>query len=349
MLPLIARFPALSGLPHHAIGTFPTPVEEAPALAQVCKADAVFVKRDDQTGPRYGGNKVRKLEFLLGVARASGAERVWTAGAIGSNHCLATTVYARELGLSVQLRHFAQEPTPHVRENCLAVAGLGAELTLGSKWTLPVALRRAQRRARGSAGPRTIAIPAGGSNAVGILGYVNAALEIDEQIRNGTLPAVDRVVVPVGTAGTLAGLAVGFRLAQRPLEVVGVRVIDRIVANRWLLSRLISKTAAFLGRHGVAVPKGGGIRAILDHSEFGDGYGKTTPACDLAVDFAKDQLGLGLEHTYTGKALAWIMNNSQVGHRVLYIDTLNSRSVEALIPPGFGPTDLPAGYRRFFE
>ncbi len=231
--PLFERFPATREIPHTSLATLPTPVQPAPALASSAGVAELWVKRDDRSGEVYGGNKVRKLEFLLGDALAVGAKRVWTLGAIGSHHCLATTLYARALGLRTLVTHSPQPVTAHVRNNCLAVAAAGAELHLAKGWMLPVALATDNVRVRRhQVDLPTYFIPIGGSSPAGALGYVNAALEIDEQIRSGLLPEIDEVYVPVGTAGTLAGLVVGFRLTQRALRVVGVRVVDRVIVNR---------------------------------------------------------------------------------------------------------------------
>lgn len=335
-------------MPHLSLGNFPTPVEEAPALAELSGAAAVWIKRDDLSGERYGGNKIRKLEFILGDAQAKGARRLVTVGAIGSHHCLATAVMGRAAGFDLKALHFPQPVTPHVLQNCLAIGATGAELKLSSKNTLPFALAAAKTRAWFPFGDRPYYVPAGGSSPAGAIGYVNAALEIEQQIEAGEIPPVDAVVAAVGTAGTLAGLIVGFKLARRPIELIGVRVVDRLLANMFMVRRLVRKTEALLRRYGVTVDRFDGVRFSLDHSQFGTEYGKTTPACDRAVEAARKMAGLKLDPTYTGKAMAGVLDGRFGGRSVLFVNTLSSRPVERLVPPDFGPADLPQQYARFF-
>ncbi len=337
------RFSETAALPFRELGTLPTPVQEAGALAEAASAESVWIKRDDLSGVPYGGNKVRKLEFLLGDAIARGASRVWTLGAIGSHHCLATTLYARACGLDVQITHTPQPPTEHVLKNCLAVGALGAEMSLSPYWLLPLAL------ARHRFFDDTYFIPTGGSSAAGALGYVNAALEIDAQVRSGELPEFDTVYVAVGTAGTLAGLVVGFRLAQRPVRIVGARVVDRVIVNRVRIDALIRRTARPISKTGVSLRtwvKRGDYELV--HDQFGAGYGRGTEASERAVRAARELAALELENTYTGKAMAALLAGA-AGQRALYIDTVSSRPVADLIPDGFGYEQLPDAYHAFWH
>lgn len=351
---LFDRFPETRALPFVALGDLPTAVEPAPALSRAAAGPEVWIKRDDRSGALYGGNKVRKLEFLLGEAQARGAKRVWTMGAIGSHHCLATARYARHLGLGALIHHTPQPTTENVRRNCLATAATGAELHLVTTWALPLALASGNVRIRRDEGGPTHFIPIGGSSPTGALGYVNAALEIDAQIARGELPEVDEIYVPVGTAGTLAGLVVGFRAAGRRVRVVGVRVVDRVIVNRVHIDHLIRRTARLLARCGVPVRTWVGRGEYdLVHDQFGPGYGRPTEAAREAVAIAQETTGLSLELTYTGKAMAGLLaratQQGSSARRVLFIDTYSSADLSGAIPEGFGPHDLPAGYARFFE
>jgi D-cysteine desulfhydrase len=352
---LFRRFPALERVPRRSLATLPTPVEPAPELVERAQIGAVWLKRDDLSAEPYGGNKVRKLEFLLADALEAGARGVWTVGAVGSNHVLATTVYAKALGLEVAARHFPQPITDHVRKNCLAVAASGAQLRFGGKLGLVGAVaRRAVLAALFKPTGRLYYVPAGGSSPVGALGYVNAALELVAQVEAGDCPRPDAVFVPVGSGGTLAGLVTGFALAGAPIRVIGVRVVDRIVINRPNLDRLIRGVLRLLARHGVTAPDGPRrLDYELDHSQFGGGYGAPTPAAREAVSLAGEALELPLEQTYTGKAMAGLLANARryLGARgtAMFVDTLNSRPVDDLIPDGFGVDQLPPAYQRFFS
>ncbi|HEX6693602.1 MAG TPA: pyridoxal-phosphate dependent enzyme, partial [Longimicrobiales bacterium] len=203
---------AAAAIPWVELATLPTPIETVtlpPAGGE--NALSVQVKRDDLSGDAYGGNKVRKLEFLLAAARARGATRVVTAGAFGSHHALATTVYARRLGFDVTTILFPQHVTPHVRGIPLMCAALGAEVRFTPRMEgVPFALWRAALDGRG----RTCVIPPGGSDAIGTLGYVEAGLELAAQWQESRSKRPARIHVAAGTLGTAAGLALGLALAS---------------------------------------------------------------------------------------------------------------------------------------
>jgi D-cysteine desulfhydrase len=344
---LFERYPVLAETPYRPIAQLPTPVIEVPELAEQAGLEAVWIKCDNLTATPYGGNKVRKLEFLLADALSKECSAVWTIGAIGSNHCLATTLYAGRVGLDVRVRHFAQPVSENVLRNCLAVGALGARLTLGRRNTIPFAvLKRRMFPDKGC-----YDIPAGGSSAVGALGYVNAGLEIADQIDQGHLPEPDAVVAAVGTAGTLVGLLIGFRLAGMETTVVGVRVVDKLVVNNGTIRGLYKRTVALLAERGVKVPGGKRIGAYrLVHSQYGAGYGSPTEAGRSAVAAASAS-GISLEQTYTGKAMAAVLDpesRPEGAQVILYINTFNSCPVQPLIPEDFGPDRLPPEYARFF-
>src|SRR5439155_5137603 len=178
---LFRAFAALAErVPWLPLGQFPTRVERLAGLAP--SAVELWIKRDDESGAAYGGNKVRKLEFLLAAARVEGARRLVTLGGIGSHHVLATAIYGRQAGFDVDAVVFPQPLNDHVREQMLADVAVGAALHptrgyLGVPWSV---WRR--RRGRDAAW-----IASGGSSPVGTLGYVSAGLEPLEQIARGEL------------------------------------------------------------------------------------------------------------------------------------------------------------------
>ncbi|MBN1946876.1 MAG: pyridoxal-phosphate dependent enzyme [Bradymonadales bacterium] len=354
MYELFERYPQMTGCPHHPLGDFPTPVRSAPELARYLDVDEVHVKCDDQSSALYGGNKVRKLEFLLADALEKGCSRVWTVGAIGSHHVLATALYARQLGLQTEVCHFGQPVNDHVRQTCLAVAATGAHLTLCQRWQLPI-LVAYHRMARGRIRLKreSYYIPGGGSSVLGCMGYVNAALELAAQVAGGQLPRPDVLFVPVGTAGTLVGLLLGFQLAELDVELVGVRVVDRILANRITVRRLAAKAIRWLERRGVCPREGFDRGAFeLDHSQIGEGYGVPTEASLQAVELARSLAGLELETTYTAKSMAALLDLRVRGksrwRRILFWNTYNSCPLDPLIPDGFDHQRLPVVYHPFF-
>ena len=322
-LPLLERFPALARrVGHITLARLPTPVERLP----LADADA-FIKRDDLTGERYGGNKVRKLEFLLAEARARGASRLITVGALGSHHALATTVYGRALGFEVTVVLLPQSPTDHVREVLDAMAAHGAEVrTVRSPATVPagvLAARIAHRR------ERVHVIAPGGSDQHGTLGYVNAALELGRQHDAGELPRPAEVHVAGGTLGTAVGLSLGFALLDWPTVVVAHRITSRAITNRTFARRLAADTLALLraaaptGR--LPSPDQAIARFRIEHGQIGRGYGFGTDAGAAAADWFAANTALRLEATYTAKAAAGFLAAARgVAGPLLYWHTLSS-------------------------
>jgi len=348
---LFRAFPALAEhVPWLPLGRFPTPVTRLEGL--VSPSVELWVKHDDASGNLYGGNKVRKLEFLLGEAHARGARRLVTLGAIGSHHVLATAIYGRQAGFAVDAVVFPQPITEHVREQMLADAAAGARLHpvggyLGVPW-------RVLERRRGN---DAIWIASGGSSPIGSLGYVSAAIELLEQIARGDLPRPDVIYVALGSCGTVAGLLVGLagtpELPRLDARVVGVRVVDRLVSNERVTRRLGARTAALLAARGehwfdhFRPPP-----FVVEHRRFGGAYGRATPESDAAVARAA-AVGMTLEPTYTGKAMAALLADADAGaldgRRVLFVNTYSSADLAPLLAGGPGVAALPRALQRHFD
>jgi 1-aminocyclopropane-1-carboxylate deaminase/D-cysteine desulfhydrase-like pyridoxal-dependent ACC family enzyme len=345
--PLYHALPHLRGVvPHVALGRFPTRVERLDGL--VDSSVELWVKRDDESGAAYGGNKVRKLEFLLAEAQARGARRVATIGAIGSHHVLATAIYGRQLGLEVEAVVFPQPLTDHVREQMLADLACGARLRPTAGYLgVPFAVQRARRPAA------TRWIAAGGSSATGSLGYVSAALELEAQVRSGELVCPDVIYVALGSCGTVAGLLCGLRRWQDPPpEVVAVRVVDRLASNARRVRSLARQIEGLLEPPDGAAPPRPLPNFRVEHRFFGGAYGRSTPAGVEAVRRAA-AAGIRLEPTYTGKTFAALLADAQAGllanKRVLYWHTYNGVDLAPLVASGPGPSALPPRLRRHFE
>jgi 1-aminocyclopropane-1-carboxylate deaminase/D-cysteine desulfhydrase-like pyridoxal-dependent ACC family enzyme len=306
-----------------------------------------WIKRDDVSGDPYGGNKVRKLEFLLGAARARGSRRLITVGAAGSHHALATAIYGRAEGFDVTLVLFPQPLTPHVREVLLLDQALGVELRYTRRMELiPAALFATTMRYRNQ---RAFVIPAGGSDAVGTLGYVNAALELAEQVRAGLLPEPATVVVAAGTLGTAAGLALGFAMAGLKTRIQAVRITARIVTNERVLARLVRGTEVLLKRAGaieLAVAADALARVELLHDHIGAGYGMETERGAAATEqFATH--GIHLDPTYTAKAAAaFIARQEALPKPVLFWQTLSAAGPVAKLRSA-DVADLPKPFREY--
>ncbi len=295
-LPLIERFPALGRIPRAHLATIPTPVE---ALLDAAPDGTLWIKRDDLSGASFGGNKVRALEFLLGNVRPG--DTVLTIGGEGSTHVLTTAYHAARLGAAthaVRWRHEMNQVALTVAERAREMC---AEVTT-TRTVVGTMLRVGWRR---MAAPRAHWIPMGGSSPLGTLGHVNAGMELACQIRDGILPQPHQGVVPLGTGGTAAGLALGFAIAQLPITVVGARIGPRIGANRTRVLRLARATAALIRRaSGSAVPDVRGEAVTVVHDVYGGAYGRVLPAGDDAARRLEGWRGIALDATYSAKAFA---------------------------------------------
>jgi D-cysteine desulfhydrase len=338
---LFRRYPQLADrIPWVRLGAFPTPVQPL----DVGRGD-IYIKRDDLSALPYGGNKVRKLEFLLAAARQRGARRLITVGAAGSHHALATTIYGRQLGFEVTLLLFPQPFTPHVRDILLLDIAFGAELRFTRRMeTVPAALFTTTLRHRAD---RAVVIPAGGSDAVGTLGYVSAALELAEQIEEGSAPRPATIVLAAGTLGTAAGLALGFAIAQMQVHIIAARITSRIVTNERVLTRLIRGAQDILRRAGLSGDHAdAAIRSVeLRHEHIGRGYGIATEAADAATETLA-KVGIHLDPTYTAKAAAALLQGAEsAAGPVLFWHTLSA--AEPPLPAHVGIDNLPAPFRSY--
>jgi D-cysteine desulfhydrase len=347
---LFRRFPGLAGrIPHHSFVPAATPVERATLAGSL----AVYVKRDDRSCPLYGGNKPRKLEFVIAEALARGVRRLVTSGGLGTNHGLATTILGRSVGLATTLVLVDQPVTEHVRRSLRLFACYGAEVVdgrsvPGAVWRGSRALARAALR-----GEKPVLVRPGGSSTIGNLGFVSAGLELAEQVAAGDLPEPALVFLPVGSGGSIAGLAVGLRLAGLATRPVGVLVNDILPPSPRSLARA---ARAVLRRLRQADPR---IPALdfaasdfeLATGAIGAGYGAPTPAA-LEAQRVAAQAGLVLDTTYTAKCLAELLARARADALprapVLFWHTFNSIDVTMGAPP-FRPETLPARLRAIAE
>ncbi|GAA4668201.1 1-aminocyclopropane-1-carboxylate deaminase/D-cysteine desulfhydrase [Nocardioides nanhaiensis] len=287
-----------TSLPHLRLGSAPTPVRRLDADLDL--PVETWLKDESAFGDgAWGGNKVRKLEWIIPAAHARGASTLFTVGGIGTHWGLACALYGAEHGLRTVLGLVDQPVDDHVRAQLARLERSGARLhrypsTTRLKLAAPWLLARYH----------PWYLPAGGSNAVGTLAYVDVALEVAAQVAAGELPAPASVVVPVGSGGTVAGLALGFALAGLPVRVLGVVVNDMVRLDAPTLVRLAGRTSDRLAAHGLADPPRLTERDLdLRTDWLGRTYGDPTPASVAEVERAATA-GLELEPVYTGKALA---------------------------------------------
>ncbi len=353
---LFEAFPVLAErVPHTPFAQLPTPIEAMETLGERYGLAGLYVKRDDLSAQAYGGNKVRKLEFLLADARKKGKKTVMTFGAAGSNHALATALYARQLGLRCVNMLVPQPNAYGVRKNLLLSHRAGAELHYGAN--IPALVMQSLGRAlRISVEERSFPyiIPAGGSSPHGLLGYVAAGFELARQIEEGRMPVPDLVYVAWGTMGTAIGLSLGIEAAGLPSRVMAVRVTDPLLTSERGARRLFGRTNRLLTQSCPAFPRLAFPRErfTLRHEFFGEEYARFTEEGLAAMDCAREECGLRLEGTYTGKTFAALLHDAAqgalAGKQILFWNTCNSRDFSEEIA-GLDYKKLPTPFHRYFE
>lgn len=345
-LALFRRFPGLRDLPRVPFVEVPTPVETL-GLRGVAP-DALWVKRDDRSCALYGGNKPRKLEFVIGAACARGARRLVTTGALGTHHGLATTILAARAGLATTLVLVDQPVDAHVREQLLLMAAHGAEIVHGRN-VAGTALQVSRVMARATLrGERPELVAVGGSSPLGNVGFVAAAFELAEQVATGALPEPRELYVPVGSGGTLAGLVLGGKLLGWRLRPVGVLVTDILPPSPRRLARLAQATWRRMRAADAALPEValGPEDFCVATSQLGAGYGRPTPAARAAAARAA-AAGLALETTYSAKCLAEVLARLEAGvgsQPCLFWNTFNGVDLSAGLPAAV-PESLPRSIR----
>ncbi|MDH3614042.1 MAG: pyridoxal-phosphate dependent enzyme [Gammaproteobacteria bacterium] len=348
---LATAYPRLAQqVPKTHLADLPTPiVQETLNTAQGQRR--VAIKCDNLTSKLYGGNKVRKLEYLLHRASEKKAERVVTFGTVASNHALATALYAKSLGFECTCLLSHQTRTANAARMLNMHLQNGTEiLHYGGDYS-----HRVDTMRRSVQGRQAWIIPIGGSNCLGAVGFVNAGLELAGQIATGELDVPDRLYVANGTMATAVGLALGLALANLPTEIQAVRVTADIFANPKAMRRLLVKTATFLNAFDASIPADLADRAryCLRDEFFGGGYARTNSATDRAIETARAELGLMLETTYTGKAMAAMLYDLEraehAGQSMLFWNTYNSRPLPAGVERPSDVSRLPKEFLRYFD
>lgn len=320
-LPTLAR-----RVPWTPLADVPTAVEPCEALADYFGRGGIFMKRDDLVSKLYGGNKVRRYEFALADALAKGARTIVTAGGLGSTQVMATALFGRELGFRVHAVLFDQPVTAFVRESVLGFAESGATIEHGGGYLETAWLtRRALREHEAS----YLILP-GAPNPTANLGYVDAMLELAEQVARGEAPRPDVIVLPTGSSGTLAALALGAAHLGWSTEIVGVRITSALACNRLTVQAVVASTDRFLTRSDPAWrPARARARWSLFGGAVGAGYGHPTPDAISGSEKLRDLVGSVGEITYTGKALAGLRHLAQCeayrDKTILLWNTLSSR------------------------
>jgi 1-aminocyclopropane-1-carboxylate deaminase/D-cysteine desulfhydrase-like pyridoxal-dependent ACC family enzyme len=329
--PLLDTYETLKAkIPYTPLINMPTPVETFNSAAiNLPELKGLWIKRDEKTNPIYGGNKVRKLEFILSDAK--GKNQIVTMGAIGTNHGVATSIFCRLHGLKSRIILFDQPVTTTVIHNLKLMKINGAKLEYrGSMLSAGLHYYLAQLIPG-----HNYFLPPGGSNVMGCIGYVNAAFELKQQIDNGELPEPDRIICPVGSNGTLAGLTLGCQLAGLKSKVQGISVVPSHlgilpICTTKTVAQLMNRTYRFLRNTSGEVPRLKPTAIDLDDGYCGRGYGHATNEGDTAMEIFR-RWGIVLESTYTAKTAAAALQSCRKNpdDTILYWHTFNSAVLDA--------------------
>ncbi len=296
-------------LPHQSLGFFPTPLVELTRLASLLGGPRIWIKRDDQTGLAFGGNKTRKLEFLLGDAIAKGADTIITAGAAQSNHCRQTAAAAAHVGLKCHLVLGGTEPD-------LATGNLLLDQILGSQihWAgkhrkgedIPILVKELK-----SAGKQPYVIPYGGSNELGALAFVEALKEVELQSHQQRL-SFSHIIFPSSSGGTQAGLMLGQKRLGTSYQLLGIQIdkgeMDQVSLAQSIID-LANQTAGMIGDPVTFSEQD----LILNPNYMGDGYGVVSSREQEAISLTAQTEGILLDPVYTGRAMGGLMDLIRIG------------------------------------
>ena len=311
----------------------PTPLEHLPRLSKLLGGPEIYLKRDDCTGLASGGNKTRKLEFLVGDALAEGATHLVTQGATQSNHVRQTVAAACRFGLGATA--LLEERVDGAASDYYGSGNVFLDRLFGARLEVrPAGLdMNAEMLAVGerlrAQGERPYLIPGGGSNALGALGYVVCAQEILQQINERGLP-IDAVVHATGSCGTQAGLVVGFEGMNSGIPVLGIGVRAAREAQEANVFKLAALTWEKVGLRGELRREA--VQADCDY--VGAGYGRPTSGMIEAVTLLAQYEGVLLDPVYSGKGMAGLIDlirkgRFRRGQNVVFVHTGGSAGLFA--------------------
>ena len=295
------------------LGHLPTPLEPMDRLSEILGGPRLWVKRDDCTGLSSGGNKTRKLEFLMADAQSKGADTIITQGATQSNHARQTTAAAAKLGMECHIlledRTGSNDNNYILNGNVLLDRLHGASVSKRSGGTDMNLEMQDFADALIEKGKKPYIIPGGGSNPIGALGYVNCARELTEQASEIGLK-IDALVHATGSAGTQAGLVTGLAAIQSSIHLLGIGVRAPKDKQEQMVFDLAQKTADYLDT-GIEIERDK-VRAICDY--VGAGYGLPTDGMIKAVKLLAQSEGLLFDPVYSGKGLDGLIDQIKKGY-----------------------------------
>ncbi len=331
MKPLIFEaYPGLAKLPWMELGEFPTPINKLENLGNDLGFRNLYVKRDDLSCRYYGGNKVRKLEWVLADAKAKERKTLLTIGGIGSNQVLATAIYGQKAGFKVVGLIFDQLNADYVRRNLLLDYKYNVEFVYASNIVLELFNFGLQYVVRYIKGEAPYYVPGGASSSIGNMGYVNAAFELRDQIKQGIFPEPDYILAAAGSLGTAPGLQLGCMLAGLKSRVIGVRVSMPWYITTKKYADRINELNRFMREIDTTVPLKKVVSGdlILLEDYLGKEYAAFTDGAQAMIKKVKELEGLMLDPTYTAKTLFggldWLKKQGEQDKTVLFLNTFNS-------------------------
>lgn len=341
ILPLLKR--ALDTFPRTRLGHLPTPLEPMDRLSEELGGPRMWVKRDDCTGLSSGGNKTRKLEFLMADAQQKGADTVITQGATQSNHARQTAAAAAKLGFECHIlledRTGSNNPQYNFNGNVLLDQLHGATVSKRAGGTDMAAEMETLADQLSAEGKKTYVIPGGGSNPVGALGYVNCAAELVEQASRMDLK-IDALVHATGSSGTQAGLIAGLTALESDIHLLGIGVRAPREKQEGMVYDLACRTIDYLGMGGKVDRES--VRANCNY--VGAGYGLPTDGMREAIKMLARLEGILFDPVYSGKGLDGLIDLVRSGYfagmdNVVFLHTGGSAALfgypEAFDLPGY--------------
>ena len=303
----------LSRFPRVSLGHLHTPLEFLPNLTRILGGPDIYIKRDDCTGLATGGNKTRKLEFLMAEAMEQSADTVVTQGATQSNHARQTAAAAAKLGMKCEILLERRVETMgadyETTGNVLLDTLHGATYQFRPNGTDMNAELETFGEELRSQGQNVYVIPGGGSNPTGALGYVNAALELLTQANDMNL-RIDHLIHATGSTGTQAGLLVGLEGSNSAIPVYGISVRSEKAVQEENVHKLAQATAKKVGVKG-GIDRG---RVVANSDYVGPGYGQPTDSMREAVTMLAQTEAILLDPVYSGKGMAGLIDLIRRGH-----------------------------------
>ncbi len=306
------------------LANLPSPLRSLDLLKEQYGLASLHIKEDGYSSSPFGGNKVRKLEFLLAAAEQRGSKSVITFGYQGSNHCVATAALCQSIGIRVYCQLLTQVHHPYVDQNLARCKEFGADIEVyPSKNALKIgtAKRLVKEFCKGR---KPMMIPPGGSEPLGVLGFINAAMELADQYGSRFMSPPDRIYCAMSSAGTAVGLQLGIDFLEWPTLLVPVSVYEEADVAENSFSKLMKESCKFLQKYDIEIKPRNSPK--FRHEFRGKGYAEATNEGVEALKVAEDN-GFKLDITYTAKAFGCLLKDASSqaikGQSVLFWNTLH--------------------------